>query len=260
MLLVANSYRKCISDFFCSFCVRSFNLEGKHSVAMSDNDVYEALTNADYKTVRDALEKSERLITNIYILPANTQLTYASLFGMGIGRRAVAMSSGFRSMVEQCNSLAALPMVRMQLDTAIRFYAGFWVEDHEQFCRDVFTGKAINKMKCDQGCLMQDKYLVRRLAERNSWMTKLYDTASGYVHFSRKHIVEAVRVKADGDGQMVIGPTDHDREPKDFLEIVQCMLHLNLILVFGLKDWFARMCNPDGVKVSAEVYWGGHCE
>lgn len=83
---------------------------------------------ATYETVAAAIKDSEVAITKIFILP-NTPLTYASLFGIGVGRRAVALSSGFRVMVEQCNSLCAMPIVRMQLDTAIRFYAGFFVAD-----------------------------------------------------------------------------------------------------------------------------------
>jgi len=55
---------------------------------------------------------------------------------------------------------------------------------------------------------------------------------------------------------MVIGPNDFDREPKHFLEPMQCMLHLNEIIKFALQDWFGRMCDPNGVKISASELWG----
>lgn len=122
-------------------------------------------TDATYETVVAAIKASEEAITKIFCLP-NTSITNASLFGMGIGRRAVALSSGFRAMVEQSNSLCAMAIVRMQLDTAIRFYAGFFVVDHQKFCRDVLEGKQINKMKSDENQLMQDKYLVERVAKK----------------------------------------------------------------------------------------------
>jgi hypothetical protein len=118
---------------------------------------------------------------------------------MGIGRRAVALSLGFRTMVEQCNSLCALSMVRMQLDTVLRLYAGFFVNDHQQFCSDVLDGKQINTMKSREG---------------------------------------------------YSGPNDYDREPKHFLEPMQCMLRLNEIIKVALLDWFERMCDPDDVKMS----------
>lgn len=124
------------------------------------------VADAAYETVVAAIKASEEAITKIFWLP-NTSLTHASFFGMGVGRRALALSSGFRSMVEQCNSLCAIPIVRMQLDTAIRFYAGFFVVDHQKFCRDVLEGKQIDKMKSDENQLMQDKYLVKRVAKKS---------------------------------------------------------------------------------------------
>lgn len=210
---------------------------------------------ATYETVVAAIKDSEKAITEIFALPNNTSLTYANLLGMGVGRRALALSSGFRTMVEQCNSLCAMPIVRMQLDTAIRFYAGFFVEDHQQFCRDVLEGNQINKMKSDENKLMQDKYLVERVAKINPWMINVYETTSGYIHFSRHHILEAVRINETGHGKMVIVPNDFDRELKHFLEPMQCMLHLNEIINFALQDWFGRMCDPNGIKISASELW-----
>lgn len=212
-------------------------------------------TAENYEDLTVKLIASEKDITNVFMFPAKTSITYASLFGMGVGRRAVALSSGFREMVKQCNSICAMPIVRMQLDTALRFYAGFFVENHQTFCRDVIEGKQINKIKSDEGILMLDKYLVNRLATRNPWMTSVYNNTSGYIHFSNKHIKEVIRIDEEGKGQMIIGPTDYDREPMHFLEPMQCMLHLNLIIHFALKDWFARMCDSDGIKVSAGDLW-----
>lgn len=209
---------------------------------------------AAYETVVTAIKDSEKAITETFL--PNTSLTYASLLGMGVSRRALALSSGFRAMVEQRNSLCAIPIVRMQLDTAVRFYAGFFVVDHQQFCRDVLGGKQINKMMSDEKKPMQDKYLVERVAKRNPWMIDVYKKTSGYIHFSHHHIREAIRIDKTGHGQMVIGPNDFDRKPIDFLEPMQCMLHLNEIINFALQDWFKRMCDPEGIKISAGELWG----
>jgi hypothetical protein len=192
--------------------------QGISEAAMSANPFDE---DATYETVAAALEASEQEITKVFILPTNTPLTYASLFGIGVGRRAVALSSGFRAMVKQCNSLCALPLVRMQLDTAIRFYAGFFVADHQKFCRDVLKGNQINKMKSREGFKMNDKYLVDRVATRNPWMTNVYDRCSGYIHLSHLHIKEAFRMSEGKNAQMIIAPNDFDREPKHFLEPMQ---------------------------------------
>jgi hypothetical protein len=211
---------------------------------------------ATYETIVTAIKASEQVITNSFLLPPNTPLTYASLFGMGVGRRAVALSSGFRAMVEQCNSLCAIPIVRMQLDTAIRFYAGFFVEDHQQFCCDVLDGKQINKIRSDEGELMRDKYLVEHVSMIYPWIQGVYDETCGYVHFSNHNIQEAIQIHKTAHGEM-ISLRDFHRNPIDFLEPMQCMLRLNGIIKTALRYWFEKMSDPDGIKISASELLGG---
>jgi len=217
---------------------------------------------APYEDVVAALLTSERAISEVFFehIKPEKPLTYADFFGMGIGRRALALSSGFRVMIEHRNSLCALPIVRMQLDTALRLYAGFFVTDHQKFCHAVMQGAPIDRMKADDGSVMKDRYLVNRVAKRNPWMTTVYKLTSGYIHFSDRHIFEAVR-KGEGEkAQMAIGPVDFDRKPKHFLEPMRCVHHLNLIIEFALKDWYSRMCDPNGVIISASELWGEYRE
>lgn len=126
-----------------------------------------------FEVMIDALKKSERdysvTVANAY--RTRLQLTRADFFSLGVARRATALSAGFRAMVDQRNSLCALPIVRMQLDTALRLYAGFFAPDHREFCRRVMAGDRINRMKADDGQKMNDKYLCRWAAQRNPWMT-----------------------------------------------------------------------------------------
>lgn len=209
---------------------------------------------APYDVVAAALRAFEAFAR--HISTPNKPLTYADLFAMGIGRRALALSSGFRLMVEQRNSLCALPIVRMQLDTALQLYAGFFVTDHQTFCYDVIHGKQIDRLQSDDGKPMKDRYLLERVAKRNSWIVDVYKFTSGHIHFSNRHIQEALRVGEGGKGQMVLGPADFDREPDHFLEPMRCVHHLNLIIEFALWDWFARMCEPNGIVISASELWG----
>ena len=132
---------------------------------LPENTLYDEI----YDEIVAALIESEKAITDACVghFTNNKPITYADLFAMGIARRSLALSSGFRSMVEQRNSLCALPMVRMQLDTALRLYAGFFARNHQIFCRDVIAGKQIDRLKSDNGQLMKDSYLRDRVAKRN---------------------------------------------------------------------------------------------
>ncbi|HEX4765389.1 MAG TPA: hypothetical protein VH414_03835 [Lichenihabitans sp.] len=174
------------------------------------------------------------------------EFTMANMFGWGIAGRASAMTSGFRSMIEQKNSLCALPLLRMQLDNVLRLYAGFFATDHIDFCTKIFRGDRIDRMKSFDGHRMTDKFLVKRVAVQNPWMTRVYETTSGYIHLSGKPIQHVIREESDGTRHIIIGPQDKDRQPEQFLDPILCMRHLNDILEHTLSDWFSRMCSPDG--------------
>ena len=199
-----------------------------------------------FEVVMAALQKAERqfsvTIANAY--QTRLELTRADFFALGVARRATAMSAGFRAMVDQRNALCALPIVRMQLDTALRLYAGFFVPDHRVFCRRVMAGDRIDKMKSDTGQKMTDRYLCERVSQKNPWMNAVYELTSGYVHLSGKHIGQAFDQTDDDGLQLIIGSMDR-REPKHFHEPARCMVHLAWIIDCALKDWLNRMCGDD---------------
>ena len=152
---------------------------------------------ASYDDVAAGLVASERAISEVMFrhFKPSKPLTLADFSPWGVGRRSLALSSGFRLMGDNRNSLCALPMVRMQLDTAIRLYAGFFAPDHQKFCHDVLQGTQINRIKSDDGSPMTDKYLVYRIAKRNPWMADVHEFSSGYIHFFNRHIQEAIRTR-----------------------------------------------------------------
>lgn len=210
-----------------------------------------------YEVIVEALVASEAAIISTCAdqVKAGQSATYADLYAMGVARRSLALSSGFRSMVEQRNSLCALPSVRMQLDTVLRLYAGFFASDHQKFCADVIAGKHVDRLKSEDGSLMKDRYLLDRVAERNPWILDVYRMTSGYIHFSERHVFAAFTLQQGRSFEVKISPNDGDREPNYYREPMRCMHHLNLMIEFALTDWFARMCGPAGPAVSVEKYW-----
>ncbi|MBX5014513.1 hypothetical protein HJB67_32420 [Rhizobium lentis] len=119
------------------------------------------IDNDKASAVLTAIERSEREIVAVYAGPVSTPgpIGYQHLYLFGIARRALAQSISFRQMIEAKNSIVAQSLIRLQLDTLLRLYALFWVEDPESFSRQVFDGAAINRLKAADGSLMSDKYL-----------------------------------------------------------------------------------------------------
>lgn len=206
---------------------------------------------APFDVVMAALLESERAFakTVAAAYQSRLSLTHADFFALGVARRATANSSGFRAMVDHRNSLCALAIVRMQLDTALRLYAGFFAPDHREFCRRFMDGEQVNQMRADDGKRMSDGYLRDRVAKRHTWMTDVYAQTSGFIHMSVRHVHAAFQVDEDDGLQLVIGPSDHDRKPEEFHEPARCMVHLAWIIDKALADWLARMCESDGESI-----------
>lgn len=188
----------------------------------------------------DGIQRTERELQGSF-LPRlkNRAIYHQDLFLLGIARRTLAQSSGFRRAVEDRNSIVAVSLVRMQLDTILRLYALYWVADPEVFASAVFAGKQIDRLKAADGELMKDRYLRDRLAQQNPWVHSVYGETSGYIHFSNRHIHAALEPDIDGEpGRLsfAIGPHDRDKPDSYYCEIMAAFLHINSMICIAAED------------------------
>src|SRR5215471_9979911 len=86
------------------------------------------------------------------------------MLAVGALNRSAALGAGFRGLIEQRNFLCAAPILRLQLDTALRFYAAFIVEDPHAFASAVLKGTPVRKLKDKSGTFMHDAHLVSCLS------------------------------------------------------------------------------------------------
>ncbi len=124
--------------------------------------------------------------------PLDGQLSHYDVFMAGVLRRSYALTRGFFDLVASRNFTAAAPLVRLQLDNALRTAASVWTRDAEEFFRLLREGKQINRMVADEGKPMSDRYLCNRLAREHPWITQIYDETSAFVHLSDKHFFAAM--------------------------------------------------------------------
>jgi hypothetical protein len=85
------------------------------------------------------------------------------------------------------NYISAASLVRLQLDSAVRFTALWLVADPEDFAKQVPSGQLINKLKDRDGQRIMDAYLVKKLNERYPGVDQCYEDGCAYVHFSDAH-------------------------------------------------------------------------
>lgn len=193
------------------------------------------------------LERSERELLEVYQSRLSTlgNIGYQHFYLSGIARRTLAQSRAFKACVADKNALVALALVRLQLDTALRLYALFWVSDPELFAKDVLEGKQIDRLKAADGQLMKDKYLLKRIEARNPWAESVYRNTSGLIHFSHRHIESALRMadSESGKAEIFIGSNNPEHTLSHFKEMLDAFLHINMMIVVAVKDWFARFDN-----------------
>lgn len=167
---------------------------------------------------------------------------YQDIYLWGVGSRALAQARAFRQCVEDRNSLVALSILRLQLDTVLRLYGLYWVADPEEFAHRVFNGQQVNRLKAADGQKMTDAYLRSKIKDFYPWVEGVYDSTSGLIHFSGRHMHSVIRLEdvKTGQAELSIGPTSRHHVFSDYGESLEAFAHCTLIIVEVVRDWYSR--------------------
>ena len=134
---------------------------------------------------------------------------------------------GFKHLIELGNYFAAVPFVRMQLDSALRLFATTLVRNPNELAQQILEGESINKIKDRSGSKMRDAYLLGEFAKTEPWITKVYESGSGFVHLSNKHIFGLFSGSGDGGFfQIAIGSTQNNIPEQFRIEAVAAITHI----------------------------------
>jgi hypothetical protein len=145
------------------------------------------------------------------------------LLATGALKRSAGLWGGLQNMIEQRNFTGAASLLRLQLDNALRFYAAFLVADPQAFASAVTGGTPVRKLKDKSGVGMTDKHLVVQLSKQYPWVAKVYETTSGYIRLSERHILQAVESTTDEDLSVGFIMSAHDEHlPEEtFVEAIK---------------------------------------
>ena len=170
-------------------------------------------------------------------------------------KRSLALSVGFRTLVRDQDLTCAGAILRLQLDTALRIFAGFIVDNPHDFAMAVIQGERINKMKDQNGRLMTDHYLVTQLAQKfpeYQWIKSVYERTSNYIHFSDTHFFSTLDRdnREDQSGHRIaIQPRDNDIPDNIYHDAIATFHNSTEILVRLIEGWIFTKDNPE--KISA---------
>lgn len=146
-------------------------------------------------------------------------------------RRSFSLTHGFFDLVTAENYISAAPLVRLQLDNAIRTVASIHVHDGGNFIRHVAKGKRIDQLRDKDGNRLTDKHIVDHLVQNENlpWVRRVYQEGSRFVHLSDVHLFGL----ADGEGQLF------DREPM-FTDLAFLALVETFVMATELFDVYVE--------------------
>lgn len=169
------------------------------------------------------------------------------LLATGASNRSAALCSGFRSLIKGRNIICAAPLLRLQIDTALRFYAAFLVDEPHGFASAVLKGIPVRKLKDKTGKLMHDSYLISCLSKQYPWVAKVYETTSGYIHLSATHISLAIESTDEQteDFEMQVGAGDKELPERTYVEAIEAFCAVTRVLHYYVEGWTVTKNNPE---------------
>ena len=125
--------------------------------------------------------------TKRFINAGDGKLYTMDLFASTINNRAIALLNGFIVLGEANNYNSAVPLIRMQIDNSLRFFATTLVSDYDDFFSKYLSGTMIKDMTDHKGKSLSDNYLAKELDKHFPGILKLYRNTSGFIHLSNEH-------------------------------------------------------------------------
>lgn len=193
------------------------------------------------KALKD-FEAAERLLLELgeAVLQADdTRFFPLDMFVVGALRRSLALLQGFKLLIESRNFVSAVPLLRLQLDNSLRFFATTLVDDPHQLVITLMEGKQINQMKDRDDKKMSDGYLVENLSQLFPWIGQVYKNTSGFIHLSEKHVFMAIQVTEKvRQVSFHIAGRDSDVFPASaYLEATEAFLEATRVFAKLLGSW-----------------------
>ena len=163
--------------------------------------------------------------------------------------RSRANLSAFQQLVRDRNLVIAGALLRLQIDTALRFYAAFLVDEPHTFALEVLRGERIDRAKDSEGKHLRDGYLVSKLSAEYPWISRVYNRTSSYIHLSATHIHHAFDIPEDA-ASFTLKISDVDRElPEElYAEAILAFGEATKILLKYIDGWIYTKANPEHVR------------
>jgi len=160
---------------------------------------------------------------------------------VGAVKRNISTARAFNMLIESWNMVCARTLLRVHIDTSLRFSAAWLVDKPHDFATRVLKGERIDKLKDRDGKSLSDAYIVEVRSSEHPWLQAVYKNLSGYVHFSGLHIYASVVSISEKDRTISfeISDTDLQFPEASWVEILRCFRDATGILTKFLNGYIS---------------------
>ena len=161
-----------------------------------------------------------------------------------VSNRALSLASAYVTLTSTGNYLAAVSLIRLQLDNALRFFAATLVADSDDFALHFLSGKAIRDYADIHGKKLTDNYLAQQLEKCFPGTLSLYRETCGYIHLSEQHVSPTITHTTDAwvgmntpatVGLQVGNMDTFSMEEK--IDFSRTMLEVSKLVLIVLEGW-----------------------
>jgi hypothetical protein len=161
------------------------------------------------------------------------------LLAIAVLNRSMSLTSAFITLMRSNNFVASVTLIRPQLDTFLRFAAGWLVTDPHAFVDDILDGKPVKDIRTEKGQKMTDRFLVSHFSKEYPWISRVYENTSGYVHLSDKHMFVNAKNSDSIQGRVIFKISDKDDHiPENFkIEAIAAFAEITKLILHRVYSW-----------------------
>jgi hypothetical protein len=157
----------------------------------------------------------------------------------GAIKRNLSTAKALTLMVATWNMVCARSLLRVHIDTSLRFSAAWLVDKPHDFASQVMKGMRIDKLRDSKGNRLTDAHLVATRATDHPWLPAVYETLSSYVHFSGSHVYDSLAEFESDKGvfSVEIASTDFKFPEFSWIEVLECSREATAMLAYYLRGY-----------------------
>lgn len=150
-------------------------------------------------SILDGLKEEHFKVEEALLLQVDYQLFPAHILYLSVLSRSLEQLEGFLLLFRAKQYGNCIALLRMQMDSIMRFYGVMRAKDIHDTAERLCNGDRLANLKDESGEKMKDVYLHKLLDEMNPGFSQHYDYACGFIHFSQEHFLHLLDRSWDQD-------------------------------------------------------------